>query len=263
MARSGSRGGFLGFVAVGAAALILVNSVSAARRIWVLAATAIALAFAAPYGYWKQMATILEPKTDYNYTTMDGRKAVMERGIGYMTQYPAFGLGINNFARAECTISPKIASLRINGPMRCSAPHNSYVEAGSELGVLGGLIWVSLVIGGIFAPLRLRRRLPKSWRRGSESERFIYGATSFFAVAAVGFAVTSFFVSFAWMDTIYLMAAFLTGLYVAARVEMEDAGRDGNRTALGNAPPSPAPGWRVKRSVWRTHEIGQMQLGTE
>lgn len=263
MARSGSRGGFLGFVAVGAAALILVNSVSAARRICVLAATAIALAFAAPYGYWKQMATILEPKTDYNYTTMDGRKAVMERGIGYMTRYPAFGLGINNFARAECTISPKIASLRINGPMKCSAPHNSYVEAGSELGVLGGLIWVSLVIGGIFAPLRLRRRLPKSWRRGSESERFIYGATSFFAVAAVGFAVTSFFVSFAWMDTIYLMAAFLTGLYVAARVEMEDAGRDGNRTALGTAPPSPARGWRVKRSVWRTHEIVQMQLRTE
>src|SRR6266446_6505243 len=32
MARSGSRGGFLGFVAVGAAALVLVNSVSASRR---------------------------------------------------------------------------------------------------------------------------------------------------------------------------------------------------------------------------------------
>ena len=36
MARSGSRGGFLGFVAVGAAALILVNGVSAARRLSVL-----------------------------------------------------------------------------------------------------------------------------------------------------------------------------------------------------------------------------------
>ena len=263
MARSGSRGGFLGFVAVGLAALMLVNGVSVARRLSVLAAAVIALAVGAPPGYWEQMATILAPTDDYNYSAIDGRKAVMERGIAYMTQYPAFGLGIDNFARAECTISPKIESLRINGPIKCSAPHNSYVEAGSELGVPGFLIWVSLVIGGIFAPLRLRCRLPKSWRRGTESERFIYGATGFFAVAMVGFAVPSFFVSFAWMDPVYLMAAFLTGLYVAARVQMEGGGRGLNGAAFTTLSPTPAAGWRVKRSVWRTPVIGQMQLRTK
>ena len=160
MARLGSRGGFLGFVAVGVAALILVKGVSAMRRVIVLAAALIALAVGAPAGYWEQMGTIMTPKEDYNYTDIDGRKAVMERGIAYMARYPAFGLGIDNFARAECTISPKLASLRINGPMRCTPPHNSYVQAGAELGVPGLLIWVSLVIGGIFAPARLRRRLP-------------------------------------------------------------------------------------------------------
>lgn len=252
-ARSGSRGGFLGFIAVGLAALILVKGVSAARRLFVFAAVVIALGVGAPPGYWKQMATILTPEEDYNSTATDGRRPVMERGIGYMNQYPAFGLGIGNFARAECTISPKIASLRINGPMKCSAPHNSYVEAGSELGVPGFLIYTSLVIGGIFAPLRLRRRLANSWRRGTESERFIYNATSFFAVAMVGFAVTSFFVSFAWRDPIYLMAAFLTGLYVATRVQIEE-GRGRYDAALGSSPPS--PGWRVKRSAWRSNVIG-------
>jgi O-antigen ligase len=228
-----------------------------------LAAAAIVLAVGAPPGYWKQMATILAPKEDYNYSDRDGRKAVMERGIGYMTQYPAFGLGIDNFSRAECTISPKIASLRINGPMRCTASHNSYVQAGSELGVPGWLIWVSLVIGGILAPLRLRRQLPKSWRRGTESERFIYGAASFFAVAMVGFAVTSFFVSFAWMDPVYLMAALLTGLYVATRVQMEEVGGGRNRTALGTVSPSPAPGWRVTQTAWRSNVIGQFRPRTE
>ena len=252
MARSGSRGGFLGFVAVGLAGLILVKDVSAARRLLVLAAASIALAVGAPAGYWKQMATILSPKEDYNYTDIDGRKAVMERGIGYMTQYPAFGLGINNFARAECSISPKLASLRINGPIRCTAPHNSYLQAGAELGVPGLLIWVSLVIGGIFAPARLRRRLPKSWRRGTESERFIYSATSFFAVAMVGFAVTSFFVSFAWMDPVYLMAGLLTGLYVAARVQIEGGDRsDGGRPSHIVSPRAVA-GWRVRQSAWRS-----------
>jgi O-antigen ligase len=249
MARSGSRGGFLGFVAVGAAALILVNSVSVGRRVIVLAVAVIALAIGAPPGYWKQMGTILSPEADYNYTDIDGRKAVMQRGIGYMAKYPAFGLGIDNFWRAECNISPKLASLRVNGPVHCMAPHNSYVQAGSELGVPGLLTWVSLVIGGIFAPLRLRRRLPKSWQRGTESERFIYGATGFFAVSMVGFAVTSFFVSFAWMDPVYFMSALLVGLYVAVRGQIQgDACVALGASAQAN-PSSWGAGWRVQRSA--------------
>src|SRR5687768_16054170 len=48
IARSGSRGGFLGFVVAAGAALLLVNSVSASRRIALLAATVIALVAAAP-----------------------------------------------------------------------------------------------------------------------------------------------------------------------------------------------------------------------
>lgn len=247
IARSGSRGGFLGFLAIGAAGLVLVNSVSSGRRLVVAAAAFVCLLVGAPPGYWKQMGTILSPKQDYNYSDVDGRKAVMNRGIGYMMQYPVFGLGINNFPRAECSISPKLAMLRPNGPMKCSAPHNSYIEAGSELGFGGFFAWVSLVIGGVVAPLRLRRRLPKSWRRGNQSERFIFNATSFFSVAMVGFAVTSFFVSFAWMDPIYLMAAFITGLYVVTRVQIEEGSRIGRHPAPIVAPRG-AAGWRVWRS---------------
>jgi O-antigen ligase len=252
MARSGSRGGFLGFVAVAGAALILAKGVSASRRLSVFAAALIALAVGAPPGYWKQMGTILSPKEDYNYSDRDGRKAVMERGIGYMAQFPIFGLGIDNFPRAECTISPKIASLRINGPMRCTPPHNSYIQAGAELGVPGLLIWVSLVIGGIFAPLRLRRRLPKSWHRGTQSQRFIYGATSFFPLAMIGFAVPSFFVSFAWMDTVYLMAALLTGLYIATRVQFREEDSNGSGRPLRIDSPGAVAGWRVRQSEWRS-----------
>jgi hypothetical protein len=116
------------------------------------------------------------------------------------------------------------------------------------------------VLGGILAPLRLRRRLPQSWRRGTQSERFIYGATSFFAVSMVGFAVTAFFVTFAWMDPIYLMAAFLTGLYVATREQIEESSRSG--AAFGVLSPNSGPGWRVKRSAWRLHLSGQGRLRT-
>jgi len=256
MARSGSRGGFLGFVAVAAAALMLVNGVSAARRLFVLAAGVVTLAFAAPPGYWIQIGTIMKPKADYNYYDRDGRKAVMERGIGYMIRYPAFGIGIANFNRAECTISPKLATLQINGPMRCTAPHNSYVQAGAELGIPGLLIWGSLVVGLIVAPLRLRRRLPRSWLRGTDAERFVYTATSYFAVASIGFAVTSFFVSFAWMDTVYFMAALLTGLYVAVQAQFSaaDSSTLNGRSKIASS--GAVAGWRVRQSAWRSRISG-------
>jgi O-antigen ligase len=259
MARSGSRGGFLGFVAAGVAALIMVNGVSGARRFLVLAAAVIALVVGAPPGYWKQMGTILTPEEDYNFTTWDGRKALAERSIDYMTEYPSFGLGIGNFARAECTISPKIALLKINGPIRCVPPHNSYLQAGAEMGVPGFLIWVSLVIGGIVAPLRLRHRLPKSWRSGTESKRFLYNATSFFSVAMIGFAVPSFFVSFAWMDPVYVMAALLTGLYVAAQVQFEEWESSGGGRASRIGSSGAVAGWRVKQSAWRSRIMGERE----
>lgn len=251
MARSGSRGGFLGFVAVGGAGLLLVNGVSAARRLSLLAATLFVIAVGAPPGYWKQMATIMDPTEGYNYTSDEGRHALMQRAVGYMNRYPAFGLGIGNFGRAECTISTKAALARINGPLRCSAPHNSYLQAGAELGIPGLFTWAALVIGGIAAPIRLRRRLPRSWRKGTPTERFIYSATTFFSVAMIGFAVTSFFVSFAWLDPLYVMGAFITGLYVATREYTEDAGRLGIRRTTPVTSSEITRGWRVRRSAQR------------
>src|SRR2546423_8054821 len=82
MARSGSRGGFLGFNSAAAAALILVKGVSLSRRLSVFAAALIALVVGAPPGYWKQMRTILAPEADYNYTAWDGRKELTERAVG-------------------------------------------------------------------------------------------------------------------------------------------------------------------------------------
>jgi O-antigen ligase len=250
VARSGSRGGFLGFISVGAAALILADSLSVTRRASMMVVAVVALVFGAAPGYWKQMGTVLDPKDDYNYSTLYGRKALAERGIGYMKRYPVFGVGMDNFSRAECTISPQLDTLSRSGPIRCRAPHNSYVEAGSELGVPGLLIWVSIVVGVIVSLLRLRGRLPRSWRRGTDAERFLYGATSFFPVAMVGFAVTAFFVSFAWLDPVYILAAFTTGLHIAVRERTrQKTGMESNTFGSARHFKRGTPGWRVAQSA--------------
>ena len=114
------------------------------------------------------MRTILKPEDDHNVTSRDGRKALIRRGIGDTSRYPVFGVGINNFGRAECTISGLTVG-RAYGGIRCVAPHDSYLQAGSELGVPGLLVWSSLIFGGIRAMLKLRGRLPAVWRRGNDS----------------------------------------------------------------------------------------------
>jgi O-antigen ligase len=210
--------------------------------------TVLALLVAAPPGYWKQMGTIMTPNEDYNVTSPEGRTALMKRGMGYMAQYPVFGIGIWNFARAECTISPKAAARQQNGPLRCTAPHNSFVQAGSELGVSGLLAYVSLLIGGVVAPIRVRRRLPPWWRQGVPAERFIYAAATFFPIAMIGFAVTSFFVTFAFADPMYLLAAFVAGLYIAVAAQLAFYDRSGIARQTQLSPTGSGAGWRVRRT---------------
>src|SRR5256886_14550022 len=86
-----------------------------------------------------------------------------------MLDYPAFGIGINNFERAEGTISDKARRSFAGDPIRWVAPHNSFVQVGAELGLPGLILWSSLIVGGIVGMSRLRRRLPPAWR--SEERR--------------------------------------------------------------------------------------------
>lgn len=237
IARSGSRGAFVGFVVLGVSALLMADNVSAGRRLLMASLVLAALVIGSPPGYWKQMSTVMSPKEDYNYSSRDGRRALMKRGFGYMKEYPVFGLGINNFSRAECTISSKVQP-GVQGPLRCTPPHNSYVQAGAELGVPGLFTWVSLIVSGIVTVRRLRRRMPRAWRRGSEVERFLYAGPRYFPLAMIGFAVTAFFLSFAWMDTLYILVALISGLYTAVSAQL-----------AVSAPAIPA---RRATTAWRT-----------
>jgi O-antigen ligase len=216
IARSGSRGTFLGLVVFGLALLAMLRTVPLAKRLGFLALTTVALAIAAPSGYWRQMSTIWNPSSDYNVQSVDGRVEVAKRGVGYMLSYPIFGLGIGNFGRAECTISVKAENYVAGTGIRCTPPHNSYIEAGAELGFIGLALWSSLVVGGIVSMIRLRRRLPATWQQGDVEERFLYLSTMYLALAMIGFAVTAYFLTFAWIDIVYILAAFMAAVHVAA-----------------------------------------------
>ncbi len=88
IARTGSRGAFVGLLAVGLALLFLLKSVSVVKRVAFIVVTALGLMLWAPEGYWEQMETIKTPTQDYNWSARDGRKQVAKRGMGYMLKHP-------------------------------------------------------------------------------------------------------------------------------------------------------------------------------
>jgi O-antigen ligase len=218
-ARSGSRGGFLGLVAVGLGLLFLTRGVAFGRKVLVIGVAAAGMLIWAPEGYWRQMQTITDTKNDYNYTSLDGRKKIAKRGWGYMRERPFFGVGIANFQKAECTISDKARNAPPGHGVRCSAPHNSFVQAGAETGVPGVVLWSSVLFGGIVSLRRWGRRLPARFRVGTEEQRFLYHACQYLPVALLGFAVTSYFLTFAWMEPYYILTAFVVGTLSLAQTE--------------------------------------------
>jgi O-antigen ligase len=238
LARSGSRGALIGLVAALVALLVLVKQVSVVSRLAMVVLVIAGLAVASPPGYWQQMETILRPTEDYNWTVPGGRKEIWLRGLGYMRSYPLFGIGIGNFGRAEGTISERARNWTPGeAGIKWSAPHNSFVEAGAELGVPGLVLWSSLVLGGIVAMGRLRRRLPRNWAVGDPEQRFLYLATSYLPVALTGFAASAFFVSFTFLDPIYILAAFMTGMYICVERKLAVPQSTPSQSSLYKFPP--------------------------
>jgi O-antigen ligase len=225
IAKTQSRGAFLGALVVAGGLLFLLPGIPFAKRVLSVAAAALVMALAAPPGYWDAMRSVLDdPQSDYNWDATNGRRNLAKRGVGYMIAYPVFGIGINNFPLAEGTISDKARNTPAGHGIRWAAAHNSYVQAGAESGFVGLALWVSLLVGGVAGCIRLRRRMPRAWlRRGTPDQRFLYLATTYLPISFLGFALTATFVSFAWNEIVYILTALVLGLYVAHAHEVRSA----------------------------------------
>jgi hypothetical protein len=79
----------------------------------------------------------------------------------------------------------------------------------------------------------------KAWRKGTPHQKFLSAATLYLPIATLGFAVTAFFVSFAWMEPIYMLSALVTGLSLIVHRE---------RRAMLPAAPQQLAGFRSMRA---------------
>jgi len=216
LTRSGSRGGFLAFLAVVAFILLGFTTIPARSRLVGLVVVLAIVFTTASDRYWNQMQTILNAKQDYNMTSEEGRLKVWERGLGYMAQHPVLGVGVSNFQVAEGTISPLAKRQEERGlAVYWTAAHNTLVQVGAELGVPGLL----LVIGLFATAFASLRRVARRALSASPPARDLSRLAQTLMAALVGFGVGAFFLSLAYTDMLYTLAALAIALQKVARVE--------------------------------------------
>lgn len=208
---SGSRGGFLAFLAVIAYFLLRYTTVKRSWR-W-SAVVSISVVFMATAGdkYWTRISTVLRPSEDYNLTDEHGRMRLWRRGLGYVIAHPVLGVGAGNFPRAEGTISPLVGRQPRGRGLKWGQPHNSYVQVAAELGVPGFLIYVAF-LASVFGALRALPAVvgpgPPSGRAPLRNARLAQSLTA----GLIGFAVGSFFLTLAYQDMLYTLAGIAVGL---------------------------------------------------
>jgi O-antigen ligase len=211
--RSGSRGGFLALLAVAAFVLVRFTAVPARSRVVGLVVILIVVIGTAGDRYWNQMQSIFAPNQDYNATAETGRLRTWERGLGYMISHPLLGVGVGNFPVAEGTISPRVTqehSIRV----RWLAAHNSFIQVGAELGMPGLLLFVGLIASAFAA---LRRGGPPPLAR--PPTRGTFPLAQSLRAALVGFVVGAFFLSLAYSEMLYTLAALAVALEKIARAD--------------------------------------------
>ncbi len=213
MIRSGSRGGFIALFAVVGFVLLGFTTVPARARLAGFVAILAVVFGAASDRYWTQMQTMLNPHEDYNLTSDAGRLKIWERGLGYMAAHPLMGVGGQNFAVAEGTISPLARRQERGIGVRWGAAHNTFIQVGAELGVPGLLLFIGLIATAFRSLRRVTRRSARAGPAAADLSRLAQALTA----ALIGFVVGSFFLSLAYMDMLYTLVAFTLALAKVAR----------------------------------------------
>ncbi|PYO89607.1 MAG: hypothetical protein DMD58_08935 [Gemmatimonadetes bacterium] len=206
--RSGSRGGFIALLAVALFVLLGFTTISARARLMGLVAILAVVFTAASDRYWQQIQTIFNPQQDYNLTSDEGRIKVWKRGLAYMIDSPVLGVGGQNFAVAEGTISP-LARLQERGRgVRWGAAHNTFIQVGAELGVPGLLLFMGVIAAAFGSLRRVTRLAGRSGPAAGDLSRLAQALTA----ALIGFVTGSVFLSLAYHDILYTLLAFTLAL---------------------------------------------------
>jgi putative inorganic carbon (HCO3(-)) transporter len=211
-----SRGGFLGLLAV---AGVLVWKLGRRNRFAISIASlvlgAVVVAFA-PGGYGKRLISIFLPNLDA-VGSSTARKELLKRSLLVAARHPFFGIGMGNF---------HIVSIHEQ------VSHNAYTQVSAELGVAALVFYVLLMI----TPLkRLKIIENETFEHSSREEATSYYLAIGLQASIIGYMVSSFFVSVAYLWYIYYLVGFAVALRRIYEVKQVKRAQESNPTGRGLA----------------------------
>jgi O-antigen ligase len=188
-----SRGGFLGLIASSG---VLLWKLGRWRRLKTTLGVALIcgiLLAVMPGGYGARIATIFNTAQDQTGSAQL-RSELMKRAASVAVSRPIVGVGMGNF---------HIYSIHEK------AAHNAYLEIAAELGVMGLIAYLILIL----APLRSLRRIERQTMiMRSRGEREMYWLSVSIQAALVAYMVCSFFSSIQYLWYLYYTAAYAVAL---------------------------------------------------
>lgn len=209
--RTGSRGAFVGLVAVALYLICNLRSTRSSTRGFLVAGFAALMLLGAGVKYRASIASILHPTKDYNWYGDVGRISLWKRGLSYTASKPLTGIGVDAFPVAEGTLSPLAEREEYGRGVKWSAAHSIYIQVLAELGIPGFVAFLSM----IWLAWRAARRLARDAARLGDHDTA--GLADSHAASLVGFVVCGVFLSQAYSPYLYLVIGMIVGLDITTR----------------------------------------------
>lgn len=183
-----SRGAFLSLIVV---ALFLGMKLGSRHRLGIVVAVVLfggaALLFA-PDQYGGRLLSIFDSKLDAGGSS-DARRGELIRSILVAIRHPLLGIGIGNY-------QPEMSH-------RGLVTHNSYTQVAAEIGAAALVCYTLFVV----TPLRRLGQIARETFRTRSSSNYYYLSVGLQA-SLLGFMVSSFFLSVAYVWYVYYLVAF-------------------------------------------------------
>ena len=197
---TGSRGGYVGLAAVAGYFIVSQEKAPGLKRI-IMRGTAVVIALIglwiiAPDTQKERVASFGNLEQDYNIDDEAGRLKIWGRGLTLMMTRP-HGVGVGAFPHAEGALGG-----------RYMTAHNAMIQVGSELGVLGLIVFISFYLCArrtLSGTLREVMLLPEEDRGESSKKGEIRAYVVGVKGAFLGFFVTSFFLSAGYAGIFYVL----------------------------------------------------------
>lgn len=209
---TGSRGGFLALLAVGAVFLLKSRVISTPKKIAFLVA---AIGFASLAGsgeYWERVTSIFSrPTEDYNFQSREGRIEIWKRGLGYAAANPVTGVGFGNFPIAEGRTLEDLGY-----GVKWSTAHSAYVLVLAELGFPGLVLFLAALFT-IYRETRRSMRGPTARGPPGVRDLDLVGVAEATRGSFVGFVTGAAFLSVTYSVAFLFLVAMGASLHLLRR----------------------------------------------